>query len=147
MADPRKAVDFEGIGDKTATFKFDSTIVFDNTQKGGAAVVGKAVTETGNSQVGLAGDGDRITGILRVVEKDGFCSVQFAGGCALPAGSGATVTNGSRIVGALGPGGGADKGYIRNAVSGTALVDGEDAKAAHEILDASVATAVKVMLK
>jgi hypothetical protein len=147
MADPRADVDFDGIGDKTATFKYDGTIIHDVTKQGGAAQVGKAVTMTGNRQVGLAGDGDRIKGRLQVVEKDGHCSVQFAGGCTLPKGDGAVVTNGSRIVGDLGPGGAADKGYIRNAVAGTDLVAGEDSKAAHEVVDASPAANIKVILQ
>lgn len=145
MADPRKDVDFEGVGDNTAPFKYDGSIVFDLTKQGYAAQVGKAVAMKGNRTVGLAVDGDRIKGKLVLVEQDGFCSVQYTGGTTLPKGNGATVTNGSRIVGALDAGGAG--GCIRNAVVGTALVDGEDAKAAHEVLDASPASAIKVMLQ
>ena len=143
MADPRDQVDFEGIGQKTATFKYDGSIVHDVTKTGGAVQVGRAVTMKGNSTVGLAADGERIKGKVIVVEK-GACTVQFSGGTTLPKGDGATVTNGSRIVGALGPGGAA--GYIRNAVVGTAAVDGEDSKADHTVVDASPTADIKVIL-
>lgn len=145
MADPRKDVDFEGVGDNTATFKYDGSIVFDFTKQGGAVQFGKAVSMKGNRTVGLALDGDRIKGKLGIVEQDGHCAVQYTGGTTLPKGNGATVTNGSRIVGALDAAGAG--GCIRNAVVGTALADGEDSKAAHEVLDASPTSAIKVMLQ
>lgn len=139
MADPRKSADFEGIGYRGETFSYDGTIVFDKTKTAGSAQVGLAVTMTGNRQVGLVADAQRIRGRLQSVEGDSFCTVQVLGGCDLPAGTGAALTAGSRIVGALLV---AAKGYIRNAAATAA----EDLVSAHEIRDPSVTTAVKVML-
>jgi hypothetical protein len=139
MADPRKTTDYEGIDYIGETFAFDNTIVFDKTKAGGSVSVGLAVTETGNRQVGLVADAQRVLGRLQSVDADGFCTVQTGGGCALPGGTGAALTAGSRIVGALLV---AAKGYIRNAAATAA----EDLVAAHDIRDASVSTAVKVML-
>jgi hypothetical protein len=141
MSDPRKIVDNEGIGFRAETFKFDSSIVYDITKKGGSvqAENGLAVTTNGNGQVGLVGDAERVLGKLIGTEQDGFCTVQIEGGCTLPGGTGAALTAGSRIVGALLAGA---KGYIRNA----AATDAEEAVSAHEIFDASVSTAVKVNL-
>ena len=140
MGDPRKTTDNELIGYRGQTFKFDNSIVYDAAQGGGAAQVGLAVTMTGDEQVGLVGDAERVVGKLITVDKDGFCTVQIEGGCTLPAGDGATVTNGNKIVGDLGVGGA--KGYIRNA----AVTAAENATGAHEIQNDAVATAVKVML-
>jgi hypothetical protein len=140
MADPRKDADYEGIGYKGETFKYDNTIVFDKTKMGNSAQVGLTVTTTGNKQVGLIEDAQRVAGKLILVEGDGFCTVQTEGGCELPAGDAATVTAGSKIVGALGAAGA--KGYIRNAAATAA----EDAVAEHEIRDAADTTKVKVML-
>lgn len=141
MADPRKIVDNEGIGFRAETYKFDSSIVYDITKKGGSAQAeaGLAVTINGNGQVGLVADAERVLGKLIGTEQDGFCTVQIEGGCTLPGGTGATLTPGSKIVGALL---GAAKGYIRTAAASAA----EDAVSAHEIFDASVSTAVKVNL-
>lgn len=139
MSDPRKTTDYEGIDYRGESFAYDSSIVYDITKAGGSVQVGLAVTMTGNRQVGLVGDAEAVTGKLIGVEQDGFCTVQTEGGCTLPGGTAAALTAGSKIVGALLV---AAKGYIRNAAASAA----EDAVSDHEIRDASVSTAVKVML-
>lgn len=141
MADPRKTTDNEGIGFRAQTFKYDNSIVFDRTKKGCSAQAEAelAVTMTGDEQVGLVGDAERVTGKLLSADSDGFCTVQIEGGCTLKGGTGAALTNGKRIVGALLAGA---KGYIRDAAATAA----EDAVAGHEIQNDAVSTAVKVML-
>lgn len=139
MADPRKDASYEGIGYRGETFKHDNTIVFDKTKVGGSEQVGLAVTMNAADQVTLVADAQRVAGRLQSVEGDGFCTVQTEGGCELKGGTGATLTPGSRIVGALLV---AAKGYIRTAAATAA----ENAVAEHEIRDAADATKVMVML-
>ena len=143
MADARAVFDVKGIDSVVLTFAYDSSITFDKTQNGNsaAAAAGLAVTLTGDHQVGLTQDADAVLGQLLRVDFDGFCSVQVQGGVYLPAGNAATVTAGSRIVGALGPS--SARGYIRNVAAATLA---EVAKGAHKIMDASVSTAVQVVL-
>ncbi len=119
MANPRKAVEFEGIGLLTATYKIDaSTITYDATKTGGSAQVGLAVTLSADDTVALVADADAIEGKLLSVEADGMCTVQVGGYMTLPGGASATLTRGLAIVGALGAA--SAKGYIRVAASGTA---------------------------
>lgn len=121
MANPRLFTTYEGIAGKYVTYKYDSTIVFNQALAGGAAQVGLAVALKSGGTVGLTVDGELLEGKLDIVENDGFCQVQVGGYCTLPAGNGATVTPGKKVVGALGPA--AAKGYIRDAASaGDALV-------------------------
>ncbi|MGN6814409.1 MAG: hypothetical protein ACTHMP_26380 [Thermomicrobiales bacterium] len=124
MTDPRAITAYEGIGAEYTTYKYDSSIVFDDTKPRGSASVDLAVTFTPPRTGGLAPDAPRVECRLEVVESDGFCNVQTDGYTHLPGGNGATLTVGSRIVGALGPS--SAKGYIRTAVSTEALAaDGE----------------------
>jgi hypothetical protein len=142
MANPRAVVDYMGIGFRAITLVADgSTIVYDSTKNNGSASTGLAVQMTGNNTAALAADGTEVIGRLDRVEPDGMCVVQIHGGCELPGGNGATLTAGSKIVGAVNAS--SAPGYIRNVASGTAA---ENAAARHTILDASTATAVKVML-
>jgi hypothetical protein len=142
MANPRAIVDYMGIGFKAITMVADgTTIVYDSTKNNGSASVGLAVQATGNNIAALTVDASEVLGRLERVEADGMCVVQIEGGCELPAGNAATVTAGTRIVGALGAA--AAPGYIRNVAGATAA---EGAVAGHRILDATVTTAVKVML-
>jgi hypothetical protein len=90
--------------------------------------------------VGLTVDGSEVEGRIERVHADGMVVVQREGGCSLPGGDGATLTPGTKIVGALRPGGGG--GGIRTAAASAA----EAALARGVILDASTTTAVKVML-
>lgn len=137
MADAR-VIDFEGIGSQYATFKFDSTIVYDKTKTGGAAQVGLAVTLVDDGTVALVADAGGVKGKLIQVEPD-VCNVQVDGGMTLPGGTGASLTNGKKIVGALLI---AAKGYVREVGAS----DAELAVARGEIIDNSVTTAIKVML-
>lgn len=139
MSDAR-VIDFEGIDSEYATFQFDSTIVYDKTKTGGAAQVGLAVTLVSAGAVGLTQDGNGVKGKLIQVEPD-VCNVQIEGGMTLPGGTGATLTVGKKIVGALGAA--SAKGYVREVAVATAA---ELGLARGEIIDASVTTAVKIML-
>lgn len=133
MADPRKVVEHEGIDAEYATFKHDATIVYDATKAGGSASVDLAVTLTGANIVGLTTDASAIEGKLILVEADGYCNVMTRGFTRLPAGDGATVTNGTKLVGALG----ADsaKGYVRNVNTAVAAELGKMDATAHDVTD------------
>jgi hypothetical protein len=140
MADNRAVVDNEGIGGVYETFKYNSDIVYDKTKVGGAVQVGLAVTLASAGTVGLAADGNAVKGKLILVESDGFCTVQTKGGCSLPAGTGASLTVGKKIVGALLV---AAKGYIREVNTATAA---ELGLARGEIIDGGDTANVKVDL-
>jgi hypothetical protein len=142
MADPRLTVAFEGVAPVTATYKIDnSTITFNSAKAGGAdaTMIGKAVTLSAASTVALAADGDAVIGKLLTVESDNYCTVQTGGYMSLPGGSGASLTLGKKIVGALGVS--SVKGYIREVATGTAAELGKQNGAIH---DASDTTAVVV---
>lgn len=144
MADPRNAVDFQGIGILTATYIIDnSTITYDATKANGAAttMIGKAVTLSADDTVALCADGDAIEGKLLLVESDNKCTVQVGGYTDLPGGASATLTRGSAVVGALGAA--SAKGYIRSAASGTAA---ELIKCRGRIVRNGTTTAVVVAL-
>jgi hypothetical protein len=140
MVDPRNDVDFEGIDDVSVPLKYDGSIVYDATKPGGSVSVGLAVKTTGHRTVGLTTDGSEVTGKLVLVEDDGFCTVQVEGGTNLPGGTAATLTPGSRIVGAAL---GGAPGYIRSVAAATLA---EVAVARHRIMESATTTAVKVML-
>jgi hypothetical protein len=120
MADPRATLDFVGQHAKFMTFTVDaSTINYSATAVNGSAEVGLAVTFTtaGDGTIKLTEDGEFVLGRLCNVTSDGFATVQIAGVMLLPSGAGATITEGTAIVGDLDT---AAKGYIRSAASGTA---------------------------
>ncbi len=118
MANPRKNVDFKGLNAPSdyVTYKYDSSIVYNSAVDGGSAQIGRAVTITAARTVGLAGDGEKILGRLEIVEPDGFCGIVRGGYVELPAGTGATLTLGGPIVGALLS---SAKGYIKAAPTGS----------------------------
>lgn len=119
MANPRDTVDFDGIAGDYATYEIDdSTITYDSAQANGSAQVGLAVTLSAADTVALAADGEAILGKLIKVEADDKAVVQFAGYMTLPAGTGATLTRGKKIVGDLGAS--SAKGYIREVATATA---------------------------
>lgn len=140
MANPRDDVDFEGIGVRNVTHKHDNSIVYDEKQPGGSVAVGKAVKATGQRTVGLTTDGSDVVGKIIKVEDDGFATIQEEGGTTLPGGTGATLTPGSKIVGALN---GGNPGFVRSVNSAVAA---ELAVAKHEIKDSTTPAATKVML-
>lgn len=140
MANPR-TMDNTGAREAGITYKIDnSTITYDVTKTGGSAAVGKAVTFSADDTVALCADADVVVGKLAQVNADNTCTVIDQGVVALPAGNGATVTAGAKIVGALGAA--SAKGYIRNSAASTA----ELAKARHMITNAGTTTAVVVRL-
>lgn len=141
MADPREAVSHSGIGYKAETYPHDDTIVYDATEEGGSAQVGLAVTLESSNSISLVGDGEQVEGKLIAVEPGGFCVVQYQGNMELPAGNGASLTAGKKIVGALNAS--SAEGYIREVATGTAA---ELGRARGEIIDNSTTTAVVVRL-
>jgi hypothetical protein len=145
MANPRNTVAYEDIkpnGASDVGYIVDaSTITYSATALNGSAQVGLAVTFSGNNTIALTADGDFVLGKLMSVESDGKARVQELGHMTLPGGSGATLTRGKSIVGALGAS--SAKGYIREVATGTAA---ELGKARGFIHDAADTTAVGVAL-
>lgn len=143
MANPRATQDFTDIGAHRETFTIDnSTITFDKTKAFGSDQAGKnlAVTLSAAGVVALAADGDRVIGILEIVEKDGKCSVQTGQYCKFKGGTSAALTPGKAIVGALRS---SAKGYIREVATGTAA---ELGKCGGYIVDAADTDAIVVKL-
>lgn len=141
MPDPRAVTAFEGIDAEYATYAIDnSTITYDATKANGAAttMLDKAVTFSASKVVALAADGDAVIGRLDSVTSDNYARVQVEGYTSLPGGTGATLTPGTRAVGALLS---SAKGYIRSAASGTAAELIKDGPIIH---DAGTTTAVVV---
>lgn len=150
MANPRDVISFQGIREERTTYVADGvTIVYNSAYPQGApdTMIGKAVTLSGNGIVALAADGDVVVGKLIHVEHDGKCAVADEGFLGLPAGTGAALTRGQKIVGALLV---AAKGYIREvAQPGAAYAEAvadEASKGRGMIVDASVSTNVIVKL-
>lgn len=142
MADPRNAVDFDGINAVYETYLIDnSTITYSATAINGSAKVGLAVALSAASTIETAGNGEEVLGKLIKVEADGKAVVQTGGHVTLPAGNGASLTLGKKIVGALNAS--SAEGYIREVATGAAA---ELGVARGMIVDASVTTAVKVRL-
>lgn len=139
MADPRNAVN--NIAKYRAqTFAYDATIVYNAALAGGSAQVGLAVTQEGSETISLVGAGEEVEGKLIKVEPD-FCVVQVEGEMTLPGGASATLTEGARIVGALGAA--SAEGYIKAATAGTAA---DHVVSRGTIVNSAVATAVVVRL-
>lgn len=142
MADPRKAVKFEGIDPKYATFAIDnSTITYSATADDGSAQVGLAVALSAANTVKLTEDAEAVIGKLIKVEADGYATVQIAGYMTLPGGDSASLTRGKKIVGDLGAA--SAKGYIREVATAQAA---ELGVARGFIQDAGTTTAVLVYL-
>lgn len=132
MADPRASVDYTGLHADYSPYVIDgSTITFDATKERGSAAVDLAVTLSAARTVALAADGDAILGKLISVDNDTFCTVQTDGYMQLPGGTGASLTLGKAIVGALLV---AARGYIREVATATAA---ELGKCNGMIIDAS----------
>jgi hypothetical protein len=140
MSDPRAAVVVDGQNAEYATFLIDnSTITYLATAAGGSSQVGLAVTMSAAGTVALAAAGDAIIGKLVKVEKDLFATVQVEGGMTLPAGTGASLTVGKKVVGCLLV---AAKGYIREVNTGVAA---ELGVAGGVIIDGTTDTAAVVV--
>ena len=142
MADSRSDVRFDDIGYRAETFKIDnSTITYSATVANGSSKVGLAVRLSTDSTVETAGDGEDVLGKLIEVTKDNYAVVQTKGYCTLPAGNGATLTLGEKIVGALNAS--SAEGYIRVVATGTAAELGH---ARGRIINNDTTTAVVVDL-
>jgi hypothetical protein len=119
MSDPRKTLLNTDVYAPTRTRKIDdSTITYDKTKAGGAAAVGKAVKLSTDDTIALTTDGSMVLGKLESVEPDGFCTVRERGPVSLPGGSGASLTVGKKIVGAVD--GSSNGGFIREVATATA---------------------------
>lgn len=119
MPSGRDQVAYDDIDYTAITVKIDnSTITYDATHANGSSQVGLAVTWSANDTVALTQDGNHVAGKLLRVEADNFGLMQVDGFATLPAGSGATVTRGKAIVGALGAA--SARGYIREVATATA---------------------------
>jgi hypothetical protein len=141
MADPRLVVNNEGVEPRYRTYLIDgSQITFSATIAGGSAQVGLAVNFSAANTVQLAGDGEAVIGKLIQVESNSVCRVQIGGCMTLPAGTGATLTRGKKIVGAVLI---AARGYIREVATATAA---ELGVARGYISNAAVTTAVELEL-
>jgi len=143
VSDPRATVVLDDVGEFEAyTFLIDnSTITYSSSQVNGSASVGLAVKLSAAKTVALAGDGDAVIGKLIQVFADNTATVQVGDILVLPAGNGASLTLGKKIVGALNAS--SAPGYIREVATGTAA---ELGKARGAILDAGTTTAVKVLM-
>lgn len=141
MADPRSATRRTGARPTIESYPIDGvTIVYDATKSLGCVSEGLAVKLSGNNQIALAEANDPVLGRLIHVESDGVAAVQTGGYMTLPAGNGATVTAGTKIVGALGAS--SAKGYIKTADAATLA---QVAAGRGLIIDSSTATAVEVL--
>ncbi|MBV9210634.1 MAG: hypothetical protein JOZ52_08400 [Acidobacteria bacterium] len=143
MSDPRNTIGYDEIKSWDETRIIDGvTITYDVTKKGGSAQAQAmqtgqgmlAVKLSGDGTVALADDGDAIEGGLIHVEADGKCLVRVGGNIPFLKGTGATLTRDFKVVGDTGGSGGTQKGYVREAASGTAA---ELNKGRGQILDTS----------
>lgn len=75
----RRVIDFEGIGAKYATVQAAGSVSAVALVSGAAFVEGKAVTGTGNGQMGYGSAGDPLRGIIDKYEDDNNMTVQYAG--------------------------------------------------------------------
>jgi hypothetical protein len=118
MADPRLTDQYDEIQAESVTAIVDGTsLVYDSTKNNGCVGAGLAVKLTAASTVGLTTDASHVNGKLVRVEWDGYCNVQVEGYVKLPGGLTATLTHGSKIVGATGVA--AAQGYVRVAAPAT----------------------------
>ncbi len=94
----RGGVEFEGIGAAYATFKAADAIKTAVTASGVGYIEGKAVTITGNDEVGFGANGAPLLGKALKYEGDGYLSVQYKGYTVLPGVSGSLPTAGNFLV-------------------------------------------------
>src|SRR4051794_5678618 len=133
MANARKTVDFTDIEPVLrATFIADGTTVLVPASTANAeAQKGLAVNLSTHKTVQLAGDAEAVLGAIDHVEPDGMVVVHLGPVVEYKGGTGATLTPGSAIVGALLS---SAKGYIRSVAPATLA---EVAVAKGAILDSS----------
>lgn len=90
----RGGVDFEGIGAEYVTVQAHGSVSSVALASGAAAVEGKAVTVTGNGQMGYGTAGAPLKGVIQKYEADGYMTVQVKGFKTAPGISGALPTAG-----------------------------------------------------
>lgn len=142
MSDPRNTVAFDEVDAHYSTFIIDnSTITYDAAKANGIGQthIGRACALSAAKTVKLAGDGDKVIGRLDGVESDLKARVQDEGYMSLPGGTGAALTLGKSVIGAVD--GSGNPGFIREVASGTAA---ELVKQSGEIIDAGTTSAVVV---
>lgn len=74
-----RGIEFEGIGALRVTVKAADSVRAVALASGAAAVEGKAVTVTGNGEMGFGSAGDPLRGIIEKYEDDGYMTVQVKG--------------------------------------------------------------------
>jgi hypothetical protein len=74
-----RGIDFEGIGAAYVTVQANGSVSSVALVSGVTAVEGKAVTVTGNGQMGYGSAGDPLRGIINKYEDDGYMTVQYKG--------------------------------------------------------------------
>jgi len=85
----RGGVDFEGIGAEYVTVQAHGSVSSVALVSGATAVEGKAVTVTGNGQMGYGTAGAPLKGVIQKYEGDGYMTVQVKGFKTAPGVSGA----------------------------------------------------------
>jgi hypothetical protein len=94
-----RGLSFHGIGSHYTTFKLSASTAAVVAVSGASAIEGKAITLTGNEEVGFGSDGNEFFGVLNKYEGDGYVGVQDAGYFEdLPAVSGSVPTFGTRTL-------------------------------------------------
>lgn len=142
MADNRLSIDHsEQFADYVTAIYDNSTILYDKTKAGGSSQVGLAVSLSAADTIQLTADGDPIYGVLVSVEWDGKCTVQVGGFAQVAGGLSALLTNGLKVVGALGAS--SARGYVR-AIAVATLAD--VAAGRGRIVNSTTATAVWIQL-
>lgn len=94
-----RGLGFSGINAHYTSFKLSSATKAIAVASGAAAVEGKAVTITGNQEVGFGSNGNEFFGIIEKYEDDGYVTVQDQGYREdVPAVSGSVPTYGKRTL-------------------------------------------------
>lgn len=93
----RGGIDFEGIGAEYVTVQAAGSVSSVALASGASAVIGKAVTITGNGQMGYGSAGNPLKGIIQQYEDDGNMTVQYKGFATAPGISGALPTAGDFV--------------------------------------------------
>lgn len=94
-----RGLGFFGINAHYTTFKLSAETKAIAVASGAAAIEGKAVTITGNQEVGFGSNGNEFFGIIDKYEDDGYVTVQDQGYREnVPAVSGSVPTYGQRTL-------------------------------------------------
>ena len=120
----------------TTTFQGDGdTIKYDATKPNRSDAVGKAFKLNADGKGELVGDGEEFDGkVIAVEDNHKFTGAYMFGGLRLPLGTGATVSRGDKLVGALGPS--SAKGHVKAATAVTKPADDANAAAVRTAVQA-----------